>query len=293
MTTKRSGYRWLVVGIFFLFMLLHQVDKLLIGPLTPQIIAEFHLTNEQMGLVTSGALIIGTIFYPLWGYFYDRYARPKLLALASFIWGATTWMSSIAPTYPLFVMTRASTGIDDSSYPGLFSLIADYFDRNLRGKVYGILQLTQPLGYLLGMILSLMVAPALGWNWRTVFIATGSLGILLSIVIYFFVKEVPRGNSEIELEGISEAAKFEFSWEKAKKIFRSKSMWFIFLQGFAGIFPWNVITYWFFTYLAAERGYDQGTKDFANLLVRTKGYSIVGGAPELWSPNFPISILCG
>ncbi len=34
-------------------------------------------------------------------------------------------------------------------------------------------------------------------------------------------------------------------------------MWFIFGQGFAGVFPWNVITYFFFDYLAKERGYDE------------------------------------
>lgn len=30
---KPKRYRWQVVGIFFAFMLLHQTDKLLIGPL--------------------------------------------------------------------------------------------------------------------------------------------------------------------------------------------------------------------------------------------------------------------
>jgi len=52
------------------------------------------------------------------------------------------------PTYPAFVVTRASTGIDDSSYPGLYSLISDYFGPTMRGKVYGLLQLSQPLGYM-------------------------------------------------------------------------------------------------------------------------------------------------
>jgi hypothetical protein len=27
------------------------------------------------------------------------------------------------------------------------------------------------------------------------------------------------------------------------------TMWFVFLQGFFGIFPWNVITFFFFGYL--------------------------------------------
>ncbi|MBC8332334.1 MAG: MFS transporter, partial [Anaerolineae bacterium] len=231
-------------------MLLHQSDKLLIGPLTPNIIAEFGITKTQMGAVLTGALIVGTVLYPLWGYLYDRFARAKLLALASFIWGCTTWLSAIVRTYPGFLAARASTGIDDSSYPGLYSLIADYFGPSLRGKIYGLLQLTQPIGYLLGMILALMLAPSIGW--RSVFYITGGSGILLAILIFFFVKEVPRGQAEPEFKGLEVIGQYRFSWEQARAVFKKRTMWFIFLQGFAGVFPWNVITYWFFTYLAEE-----------------------------------------
>jgi nitrate/nitrite transporter NarK len=57
-----SRYRWFVFGTFFVFMLLHQADKLLIGPLTPNIMKEFSLTRTQMGAVSTGALIVGAIF---------------------------------------------------------------------------------------------------------------------------------------------------------------------------------------------------------------------------------------
>ena len=83
---------------------------------------------------------------PLWGYLYDRYGRAKLLALASFIWGATTWLNAIAPTYKAFLVTRATTGIDDSSYPGLYSLISDYFGPKVRGKIYGLLRVDHAAG---------------------------------------------------------------------------------------------------------------------------------------------------
>ena len=88
-----------------------------------------------MGAVFTGALAVGALLYPLWGYLYDRYARSRLLALAAFIWGATTWLSAIAPTFPTFLATRASTGIDDSSYPGIFSLISDYFSPLFSGPI--------------------------------------------------------------------------------------------------------------------------------------------------------------
>src|SRR4030066_2603250 len=134
---KSPRYGWSVIVIFFFFVLLHQADKLLIGPLTENIIKEFKITKTQMGVVSMGAMIVGAIFYPLWGYLYDRYTRPKLLALASLMWGATTWLNAIAPNYSTFLVTRSSTGIDDSSSPGLYSLVSDYFAPKIRGVVYG------------------------------------------------------------------------------------------------------------------------------------------------------------
>lgn len=250
-----SRYRWFVVTVFFFFMLLHQTDRLMIGSMQEPVMKEFGITDLQWGLINTGALVVSTLLYPVWGYLYDRYARAKLLALASFLWGATTWLSAIVRAYPQFLVTRASTGIDDSSYPGLYSLVADYFGPNLRGKVYGLLQLAQPIGYLLGMILALMVAPQIG-GWRSVFYITGTLGLVIAVLIYFGVKDMPRGKAEPEFEGMSEMSQFRFNWQEARDIFKKKTMWFIFLQGFAGVFPWNVITYFFFGYLMRERGYD-------------------------------------
>ncbi len=274
----KTRYRWSVVAVLFAFMLLHQADKLLIGPLTTPIIEAFDITRAQMGAVFTGALVVGAILYPVWGYLYDRYARPRLLSLASFIWGSTTWLSAIAPTYPLFVATRASTGIDDSSYPGLYSLISDYFGPEVRGKIYGLLQLTMPVGYLLGMVLALMLRDTVGW--RGVFIITGSLGIVLAVVILLVVRERPRGSSEPELAELEELGVHRFEWDTALDLFRKPSLRLLFAQGFFGVFPWNVITYWFFYYLETERNYSPDavllTMSVA-VVVLAAGYPI-GGA---------------
>lgn len=279
MSKEHSRYRWFVVVVFFFFMLLHQTDKLMIGSLQVQISETFNLNNKQWGLINSGALIVATVLYPIWGYLYDHFSRTKLLAFASLVWGSTTWLNAIVKTFGGFLVTRASTGIDDSSYPGLYTLIADYFGPSLRGKIYGILQLAQPLGYLVGMILALMVAPAIG-GWRSIFYITGSLGLILAVLIYFGVKEMPRGKAEPEFEDMAEIQTFKFSWKEAREIFKKKTMWFIFLQGFAGVFPWNVITFFFFAYLEKERGYDANSILFTMapvILILASGY-FIGGA---------------
>ncbi len=250
---KTTGrYRWYVVGTFFIFMLLHQADKLLIGPLTTPIMEFFKIDEAQMGLVSSGAVLVGAIFYPLWGYFSDRFSRAKLLSLASFIWGSTTWLSAIAKTFGVFIVTRASTGIDDASYPGMYSLISDYFPPKSRGKIYGLLQIASPLGYMIGMVLALSLVDAL--HWQGIFFLTGSLGIVLSVIIFFTIKDTPRGSSELEDDSIAKAT-YKFEWKKALQLFKKRSLILLFLQGFFGVFPWQVITFWFFRYLETERNF--------------------------------------
>ncbi|MCJ7660965.1 MAG: MFS transporter [Anaerolineales bacterium] len=274
----KSRYRWFVVAIFFAFMLLHQSDKLLIGPLTTPIMETFGIDEVQMGAVFTGALLVSAILYPIWGYLYDRFARSKLLALASFVWGCTTWLSAIAPSYQFFLVSRASTGVDDSSYPGIYSLISDYFGPELRGKVYGLLQLSQPLGYMLGLIVATFLAASIGW--RGIFYITGSLGLLLAVVIFFGVKDPPRGQSEPEMEDLDKIGVYKFDGKVALGLFRKKSFIFLVLQGFVGVFPWNVITYWFFRYLETERFYsaDEVFMTMAPaVLVLASGY-FVGGA---------------
>ena len=279
MSKEHSRYRWFVVGVFFFFMLLHQTDKLMIGSLQVPITDEFGITNTQWGWINSGALIVATVFYPVWGYLYDRFSRARLLSLASFIWGSTTWLNALARNFGVLLATRASTGVDDSSYPGLYTLVADYFGPNLRGKIYGLLQLAQPIGYLVGMILALMVAPMIG-GWRSVFFITGGLGLVIALFIYFGVKDMPRGKAEPEFEQMTEMQTFKFSWGEVKQIFKKRTMWFIFAQGFAGVFPWNVITFFFFAYLERERGYDADSILFTMapvILILAGGY-FIGGA---------------
>lgn len=253
----KNSQRWITVAIFFLFMLLHQTDRLLIGPLTSSIMAEFDLSEVQMGGIITGSLILGSVFYPIWGFLYDRFARPKLLALASFLWGITTWFSAIAPTARLFLISRASTGIDDSSYPGIASLISDYFPPQKRSRIFGFLQLSIPLGYLLGILLALNFGQTIGW--RMIYILTGLTGLILSLLIFFGVKDIPRGFSEPELASLPEVKMDRFDFDRLLNLIEIPTLRYLFLQGFIGVMPWQVITFWSFRYLEVERNYSSQT----------------------------------
>jgi len=145
-----------------------------------------------------------------------------------------------------------------------------------------------PLGYLAGMILALALRDVVGW--RGVFYITGSIGILLSLIIFFGVREAARGSSEPELADLKEVGVYRFDWNIAKGLFRKRTLLLLFTQGFFGVFPWNVITVWFFRYLEKERGYSTGAVMMTMVvavLVLASGYFIGGAVGDFFFKRTP------
>ena len=61
-------------------------------------------------------------------------------------------------------------------------------------------------------MLGLMLATFLSrlYGWRSIFYITGSLGLILAVVIYFGVREPERGQSEPEMENLDQITEYHF-----------------------------------------------------------------------------------
>lgn len=128
------------------------------------------------------------------------------------------------------------------------------------------------------MVLGLMLVGAIGW--RNIFLLTSAVGVLLSLVIFLFVREPVRGGTEPELAAAAHLAPTRFSWRAAGRLFRKRTLLFLFANSFFGVIPWQVITFWLFRYLEAERGHSQQgilVLMVVVVLVLAAGYPI-GGA---------------
>jgi MFS family permease len=134
------------------------------------------------------------------------------------------------------------------------------------------------------MILALSLRGTIGW--RGVFFVTGTLGILLAVVIFLGVREPQRGGSEPELADLEQiTGTYRFNWQVARGLFRKKSLLLLFAQGFFGVFPWNVITFWFFAYLERERGYTDSALFItmaSAVIVLAIGYPVGGALGDLF-----------
>ncbi|MEZ0346207.1 MAG: MFS transporter [Infirmifilum sp.] len=200
---------------------------------------------------------MAAVLYPIWGYLYDRYSRRILAGLAAMIWGFTTIFNALSRTFDQFFATRMATGVDDAAPPGIYSLVADYFEPYDRGKAMGIINASSPIGAILGTILALSIVSA-GYSWRNAFYITGPIGVLIGVLTILMIKDIPRGSSEPELEGLLTEDLYKARLSDLPKLLKNRSLLLLYLQGFWGVFPWNAITFWIITYMELERGLDPG-----------------------------------
>lgn len=249
---------WYVTFVFFIFIVLHYADKFLVSPLLPLIRDEFRLGYTELGAIETGAILIAVTFMPLWGYLFDKYARPPLVALASAIWGGTTVLSTFSTSYIELFVTRSLTGIDNQATSGLMSFLGDFFPPEKRATALGILQAAETFGALLGVVIGLLIG--IGFGWRNAFLITSIPGIILALIVLSTVKDVPRGGTEPELANVRDRLKETFSMKSLRKLFERRSVLFLYLQGFFGVFPWNILSYWLFTYMTDVRGFDPSSQ---------------------------------
>ncbi|MEM4039531.1 MAG: MFS transporter [Thermoplasmata archaeon] len=234
------------------FLIIQSADTYVISAVVKPIMDEFGLNYESMGLLFTWTVVISTLIYPVWGYLYDKYSRKFLTTLLALILGSTTWMNAISRSFSQFFVTRLLTSTGLSVPSGIYTLTADYFEPQKRGTAMGYINAAAPIGYLLGIILPLSIIGA-GLSWRYSFFVTGGLSLIVGFIIYFFVKEIPRGSSEPELAGKLTEEIYKVKFSDLIKILKNRSLFFLFAQSFFGTIPWTTISYWMITYMGVER----------------------------------------
>jgi len=255
---QKSRYKWVILIILSLFLIVQASDTYIISAVSPNLITEFHISEETLGFLFSATLVVATVLYPVWGYLYDKYSRKTLTSIIAFILGATTWLNALTRVFSQFFVTRLLTALGYPIPSGAYTLTTDYFELKERGKAMGYINAAAPIGYLLGVVIPLAIIGA-GMSWRYSFFITGGLSIIIGLMIFFLIKEIPRGASEPELEGKLASDIYKVKLSDLLKILKNRSLLFLFLQSFFGTFPWNVISFWMITYMALERNLPYST----------------------------------
>ncbi len=198
-------YRYYVLIILTVVSMVNIMDRLIMSILLEDIKAEFAMTDTQLGLLAGLAF---ALFYALMSIPIARWAdvsnRKNILAGALIIWSGMTALCGAATGFVSLFLARLGVGIGEAGgSPPSYSIMADYFKPSERARAMGIYFTGAVLGTGGGLIVGGLLGEWLGW--RMTFFVLGVPGVLLGVLLYFTVKEPPRGRYDTGNQASKEA----------------------------------------------------------------------------------------
>ncbi len=190
------GYRTYVLILLLLVYTSNYADRIVLGVLLEPIKAEFGVSDTLMGLLTGAtfAIFYATLGIPI-AILADRRSRRNIIGVCVFIWSGMTVLCGMAATFTQMMLARIGVGVGEAGgSPPSHSMISDLFPPDKRATALGIFAMGVPLGYLVGYYGGSVIAEDYGW--RTAFYAMGVPGIILTLLVFFTVKEPPRGHHD-------------------------------------------------------------------------------------------------
>ncbi len=110
-----------------------------------------------------------------------------------------TAVCGLASSFMMLLFMRIGVGVGEAgASPPSHSLISDYFPIETRATALSIYALGIPFGSMVGNFVGGYGAAELGW--RTTFYVVGIPGIAVALLVWFTLREPPRGMSEVKIE---------------------------------------------------------------------------------------------
>ena len=170
---------------------LNYADRNVLFAVQPLIQDEFHITKEQVGLLTSAFLGFYMVAAPFVGPLADRYSRKLIIVLGAIFWSGLTLLTAVTHTYAELLVRHTLVGVGEATFVTIApTFVADLFHENVRGRILGVFYLAIPVGSAAGYLLGGYLAPHHGWRFP--FYIAAAPGFLLAVAV-LFLREPERG----------------------------------------------------------------------------------------------------
>jgi len=168
--------------VLSLINLFNYVDRYIIAAISESLRhSSLHISDLQYGLLGSGFIVVYMATAPVFGALGDTRSRPRLIALGVTIWSAATALGGLAWNFASLLAARAMVGVGEAAYGTISpSLLADYFKKEFRGRVFGVFFLAIPVGFGLGLAIGGLMDVHFGW--RSAFFVAGIPGLVLAVL---------------------------------------------------------------------------------------------------------------
>jgi MFS family permease len=190
-TRSALPYKWELIALLWLAYFFNRADKQLFSFVLPQIRADLHLSDVQLGLVATIFNWTYGVLVPFGGYFGDLLRRKWVISVSLVLWSIATMFTGFANgLIGLIILRSLATGAGESFYyPSATSLIGQFHQRT-RALAMSIHQTALYVGVVVSGAIAGYLAQT--YSWRHSFYFFGIGGIALGLLLMWRLKDTPH-----------------------------------------------------------------------------------------------------
>lgn len=273
-------YRFRVLGLLFVLVLVMYLDRLCIAVAGPRIQHEMGISPSHWGWVIGAFTLAYAMFEVPSGALGDRIGARKVLTRIVLWWSAFTALTGAVTSYRMMLAVRFLFGAGEAgSFPNCTSAVSRWVPASERARALSVFWMATATGGALTP--PIVVSIEQSYGWRAAFFFFGSLGVFWSAVWYGWFRDTPAektGVSTEEREKIGEPAARSGHRVQWSQLVRNRNFQRLLLMYHT--YCWGAYFYlsWLHTYLQIGRGLTEDQMKIAASLPSCAGFAgIVAG----------------
>jgi ACS family D-galactonate transporter-like MFS transporter len=281
-----TNVRWRIFFLILGTVAINYIDRASLSVAMPMISREFSIPPAIQGILLSSFFWTYCFMQIPGGMLADRFLPRSVIAGATIGWGAFAALAAASVGWVTMLLTRLGLGLAEGPiYPAGAKLIGLWMTPTERGRAAALLDGGAPLGTALGSLIIAGLIAALG-SWRLAFLVAGLATMACGVFAWIYIRNHPHEHESVNAperehihNGLRDDAAGSVSDVPLGQVFRSPSIWMLFVGWFCFNSLWYGFLTWVPSFLAKTQGMNIAALGWASFLVFFAGFvgELVGG----------------
>ncbi|MBB3178765.1 MFS transporter [Variovorax sp. Sphag1AA] len=186
--------RWCIAGFLFVAGALNYMDRMAISIASPAIMADLHVSAEQMGFVFSSFFAGYALLNLIGGLAADRYGPNLVLALSLTAWSVLCGLTALAQGFWSLISLRVAFGASEGPLGATAAKIINaWFPKRELSRALAVATSGTPFGALAAGPLVGVLISYCGWRVSLTIVAVGGIAFAMAWTFYSMV-HLPRAD---------------------------------------------------------------------------------------------------
>ncbi len=244
---RENRWKWLIFAAFLGWVVLYS-DRSILNPLMGVVSQEYHLSNTELGLLTSVFFLTYTIVQIPSGFLADKIGSKKVIVTSFVAFACISLLTGFVQEFSWFVFCRVVAGFFAGVYYGpQYGLTSRLIPASKRTLVSAIVNSGMAFGVSIGFLLASQMVLVNQMTWNRPYLVLVLPSILVAALFWWSVPD----RKEPPVVSLEETARNERS---LSKIFKNQRLLAAFILNFVSIYAYFVMVTWLPQFLIAERG---------------------------------------